>query len=199
MSTKNRLIMGICGESGAGKTTSTSLLKDTGFTAYSLSGFLRQEAEAALDKPVRRQVQAHGQAMNNQYGNAYYADLLIQKTDILEQNLAVVDGFRNLEELAFLRKKAVERGTTVLLVAIILDAESRFVRVQGRARLGDPDQRAQFTLDDERANGSEGSYQNNQTLIDAADHRIENTGRVIELSSKLSVIVNRVLDNNPTH
>lgn len=197
MSTNKRLIIGICGESGAGKTTSTSILQETGFLPYSLSGFLRQEAEAALDKPVRRQVQAYGQAMNEQHGNAYYAELLIKNTDILDQDRAVVDGFRNHEELAFLRTKAAEQGTIVLLVAIILDAESRFVRVQGRARLGDPQQRAQFKSDDARANGSEGSYQNNRTLIDAADHQIENSGCMDTLRSNLSRIVDTIIDLNP--
>jgi len=197
MSINKRQIIGICGESGAGKTTSTSILQEAGFHPFSLSGFLRAEAEDALDKPVRRQVQAHGQAMNERYGNAYYADLLIKNTDILQQERAVVDGFRNLEELEFLRTKAAEHGSGVVLLAIILEAESRFVRVQGRARLGDPQQRAQFKSDDKRANGSEGSYQNNRTLIEAADHRIENTGCMDELRSNLFKIVDIIIDPNP--
>ena len=135
--------------------------------------------------------------MNERHGNAYYAELLIKNTDILEQDRAVVDGFRNHEELALLRTKAAEHGTIVLLIAIILDGESRFVRVQGRARLGDPQQRAQFKSDDERANGSEGSYQNNKTLIDAADHRVENTGCMDELRLNLSNIVDTIIDLNP--
>lgn len=196
MSTNKRLIIGICGESGAGKTTSTTILQDAGFSPYSLSGFLRQEAEVALDQPVRRQVQAHGQAMNERYGNHYYAELLINNTDILQQHRAVIDGFRNLEELAFLRTKAAEQGTIVVLIAIILDAEHRFVRVQGRARLGDPQQRAQFKSDDERANGSEGSFQNNKTLIDAADHQIKNAECMDQLRSNLSKIVDAII--NPT-
>jgi dephospho-CoA kinase len=196
MSTNKRLIIGICGESGAGKTTSTSILKEAGFSAYSLSGFLRQEAEAALDKPVRRQVQAHGQAMNTQHGNAYYAEVMMQNTDILEQDRAVVDGFRNLEELEGLRSKAAEQGSVVQLVAVILNAESRFIRVQGRARLGDPQQRAQFKSDDERANGSEGTYQNNQLLIDSADFKIKNTGCMDELRSNWSKTVESIIDLN---
>jgi dephospho-CoA kinase len=195
MSTNKRLIIGICGESGAGKTTSTSILQEAGFSPYSLSGFLRQEAEATQDKPIRRQVQAHGQAMNAQHGNAYYAELMIKNTDILERDRAVVDGFRNHEELTFLRTKAAERGSIVQLVAVILDAENRFVRVQGRARLGDPQQRAQFKSDDERANGSEGTYQNNKTLIDFADYRIKNKGCMDELRLNLSKTVESILDS----
>lgn len=192
MGKKKRLIIGICGESGAGKTTSTSILQDLGFTAYSLSGYLRQEAEAAIDKPVRRQVQAHGQAKNERYGNHYYAEVLINNSDVLDQDRAVVDGFRNLQELDFLRTKASERGATVVLIALILNAEQRFIRVQGRARLGDPSQRAQFTSDDERANGSEGSFQNNKTLIDAADHRIENTASLEQLRLNLSNYIDSI-------
>jgi len=192
MGTKKRLIIAICGDSGAGKTTSTSILQELGFTSYSLSGYLRQEAEAALDNPVRRQVQAHGQAKNERHGNQYYAEVLINNSDVLDRDRAVVDGFRNLEELKFLRTKAAERGTTVVLVALILDAEHRFIRVQGRARLGDPQQRAQFKSDDERANGSEGSFQNNKSLIDAADHQIENTGCLEELRLNMSNYIDNI-------
>ena len=197
MGTNNRLIIGLCGESGAGKTTSTSILKDLGFSAYSLSGFLRKEAETAMDKPVRRQVQAHGQSMNERHGNHYYADVMIRNTDILHQHRAVVDGFRNLYELAYLRSNAAEQGTTVVLIALLLGADNRFVRVQGCARSGDPQQRAQFKSDDERANGSEGSFQNNQALIDAPDHLIENTGCMDELRLGLTAIVDTIIDSTP--
>lgn len=186
---KNGLIVAICGESGAGKSTTTGILKDEGFDAYSLSGFLREEAEAAYGTPTREQVQGHARAMQRDHGDAYYAQKLIENTDLLDRDCAVVDGMRNLDEVALLREAADARGTKLVLLALILDQDRRFDRVQGRGRTGDPGEKAVFFRDDARANGSEGGFQNNQALISAADISVENTGDVAALRAKVKSLV----------
>ena len=132
------LIIAVCGDSGAGKSTTTGLLRDEGFAPYSLSAFLRQEAEAAIDTPTREQVQSHGKNQQERHGNHYYAEVLIAKTDLMAQRRAVIDGLRNLDELDHLRRVARDKGLRLVLLALVLDTESRFQRVQGRARAGDP-------------------------------------------------------------
>lgn len=186
---KNGLILAICGESGAGKSTTTGILRDEGFAAYSLSGFLREEAEAAYGTPTREQVQDHARAMQRDHGNAYYARELIQNTDLLDQDCAVVDGMRNLEEVALLREAADSRGTTLVLLALVLDQHQRFDRVQGRGRSGDPGDKALFFRDDARANGSEGGFQNNQSLVAAADISVENSDDVAALRAKVRGLI----------
>lgn len=179
------LIIAVCGNSGAGKSTTTGLLGEEGFAPYSLSAFLRDEAEAAYQTPSREQVQGHGKSMQERHGNHYYADMLLRKTDLLDQSRAVIDGLRNLDELAHLRAAAAEKGLRLILMALVLDTESRFQRVQGRARAGDPGELEKFRRDDIRSNGGDGNFQNNSELIAAADIRIENTGDVDTLRSKL--------------
>lgn len=179
------LIIAVCGDSGAGKSTTTGLLREEGFAPYSLSAFLRDEAEAAIDTPTREQVQSHGKTQQLAHGNHYYAEVLIQNTDLMEQRRAVIDGLRNLDELACLRKTAEEKGLKLVLLALVLDTESRFQRVQGRARAGDPAELARFRKDDMRANGADGNFQNNAELIAAADVRIENTGDLETLRGNL--------------
>ncbi len=191
---KSGFIIAICGESGAGKSTTTGILKDAGFGAYSLSGFLRDEAEAKYGTPTREQVQDHARGMQRDHGNAYYAQQLIENTDLLDQDRAVVDGMRNLDEVALLRKAASARGTTLVLLALILDQHQRFDRVQGRGRTGDPGDKALFFRDDARANGSEGGFQNNQSLVAEADARVENSGDVAALGAK----INDLIDDIPT-
>ena len=186
------LIVAICGESGAGKSTTTGILRDLGFAAYSLSGFLREEAEAAYRTPTREQVQTHARAMQRDHGNAYYARKLLDCTDVLDRDRAVVDGMRNPDEIALLRDAADASGATLILLALVLDGDRRFERVQGRGRGGDPAEKALFFRDDARANGSESGFQNNQALIAAADHRIENTGDPATLRAKVKTLVEEV-------
>lgn len=186
---KEGLIIAICGESGAGKSTTTEILKSEGFVAYSLSGFLRAEAEAAIGTPTRIEVQQHGKSMQEAHGNDYYARLLDDNTDLFLQSRAVIDGMRNGDELAYLRQRAAAAGVTLKLLALVLDSESRFRRVTGRGRAGDPGEFAQFAADDARANGAEGDFQNNQALIAMADWRIENTGEMADLQSRLRQLI----------
>lgn len=185
----DKLIIAICGDSGAGKSTTTGILCDEGFASYSLSGFLREEAEAAYDTPTRQQVQGHAKAMQAKHGNHYYADVLISKTDLLDQSRSVIDGMRNLDELDYLREAADKKGLRLMLLALVLDTESRFQRVQGRARAGDPGELERFRIDDQRSNGADGIFQNNSALIAAADMRVENTGDVDALRTKLRAVL----------
>lgn len=104
------LIIAVCGDSGAGKSTTTGLLREAGFAPYSLSAFLRDEAEAAIDTPTREQVQSHGKQQQARHGNHYYAQVLVEKTDLMQQRRAVIDGLRNLDELGHLRRLAEENG-----------------------------------------------------------------------------------------
>ncbi|AKP00013.1 Dephospho-CoA kinase (plasmid) [Marinovum algicola DG 898] len=185
------LIIAVCGDSGAGKSTTTGLLRDEGFAPYSLSAFLRQEAEAAIDTPTREQVQSHGKNQQERHGNHYYAEVLIAKTDLMAQRRAVIDGLRNLDELEHLRRVAKDKGLRLVLLALVLDTESRFQRVQGRARAGDPAELERFRKDDARANGGDGVFQNNAELITAADVRIENTGDLDTLRGNLRTVLER--------
>lgn len=186
---KDALMIAICGESGSGKSTTTKNLIEHGFKPYSLSSFLRDEAEKAFETPTRLQVQRHGKLMQEKHGNDYYARLLDENSDLALQCCAVIDGLRNEDELSYLRRRIAEAGGTLKLLALVLDSETRFERVTSRSRVGDPTALEQFVADDARANGSEGAFQNNQRLIELADWRIENTGDMDDLRRKLGRLV----------
>ena len=183
------LFIAVCGESGAGKSTTTQLLADAGFEAYSLSSILRREAEEAYGNPTRAQVQTHGKTMQTAHGNDYYARRLVETTGLMASCRAVVDGMRNLDEIAFLRAQAAQAGAQFRLLALVVDADTRFQRVMGRARGGDPTTKDQFAVDDTRANGAEGAFQNNLALINAADWRVENTGDHEALAKRLHGLI----------
>lgn len=191
MGMNGSIIVAICGDSGAGKSTTTGLLKDAGFRAFSLSGLLRQEAEAAIDRPSRAQVQAHGKAMQQEHGNDYFARRLVAETGLMGPGDAVIDGMRNLDEVAHVRQAAQAAGADFVLLALVLDAESRFHRVQGRSRAGDPADPETFRIDDARANGADGGFQNNAELVAAADIRLVNDGDLAALSRKLRAALAR--------
>lgn len=179
------IIVAVCGDSGAGKSTTTGLLKDMGFRAFSLSGLLRDEADAAFDAPSRAQVQAYGKRMQQEHGNDYFARRLVAETDLIAPGDAVIDGMRNLDEVEHIRAAAEKAGMTFVMIALVLDAERRFDRVQRRSRAGDPGDLETFKIDDARANGANGVFQNNAALVAAADIRLVNDGDIASLKNEL--------------
>lgn len=186
------VIIALCGESGAGKSTTADILRRHGFAAFSISGFLREEAIEHRAAATRSEIQNHARSAQQQHGNDYYARLLLTRTNILNEPRAVIDGLRNTDELATLRNGAAEHGATFKVLAVVLDPTERFRRVNDRGRGGDPTALDVFLANDARANGADGAFQNNRALIDDADWRVENTGDLQTLETRVLELISTV-------
>lgn len=186
------LAIAICGESGAGKTTTTGILEDLGFQPCSVSGLLRLEAEAALSSPTRTQVQDYARMKQETEGRDYFARRLISETNPFAQPRTVIDGLRNMAELQTLRQEAERVGATFVLLAMLTPDATRFERVQGRARGGDPVSLEEFQAADQRASGldeGEQAAQQNNALIKSADARMTNEGSMADLKAGIETLL----------
>ncbi|MEX1056456.1 MAG: hypothetical protein WED11_01890 [Natronospirillum sp.] len=189
------IAIAICGESGAGKTTTTGIIQGLGFRPCSVSGLLRQEAENALESPSRSQVQNYGKEKQVAEGPDYFARRLLSEINPFAYPRTVIDGLRNLAELETLRAGARDAGAHFVLLAMMTPDETRFERVQSRGRGGDPLSLAEFQQDDARAAGLEGgdqAFQQNIALINAADVRITNEGSMEDLELHIKDLLNRL-------
>lgn len=191
---RNHFAIAICGESGAGKTTTTELIRQRGFTSCSVSGILRQEAESAINSPSRSEVQDFGRRKQEEKGDDYFARQMLATLDPFTQPRTVIDGLRNLAELELLRDAAAESGTQFLLLAMVTPDETRFERVQSRGRAGDPQTLEEFMAADERARGAgDQNFQQNEALIRAADERIINSGDLDTLNEQIDHLLAKVM------
>lgn len=189
------LAIAICGESGAGKTTTTELLKNRGFSACSVSAYLRQEAESAIENPSRSQVQEYGRQRQLKEGADYFARRMLDELAPFEKPRTVIDGLRNLSELNTLRRAATDAGAQLVLIALVTPDETRFQRVKDRGRAGDPTSLEKFIADDERAKGlsnDEEAFQQNEALIETADEKITNTGGIEDLEGSIDSLLQKV-------
>jgi len=192
------LIIGLAGESGAGKTTVTGLLGEMSFAAYSLSGVLRRLATEANPAATRNEIQAFAASYQATHGQDVFARHFIEETDAMDRPRAVIDGLRNMAELHHLRRAADEHGGRFVLLAVIADPRSRFERVVGRGRGGDPTSFERFAADDRRAFGnSPNAFQENGALIEAADLRIVNDGNLEALRTRLQAITTSLFEGGP--
>lgn len=184
-----KLMIALVGESGAGKSTSCAHLAAQGFHLVTIAANLRKEAHDRFGIPTREQVQQHAREVQAEHGNAIYAVKALGEVDMNAVGDIVIDGLRNSEELAYAQGFARDAGYGFTLVALRAPSETRFDRVVGRKRDGDPIRREVFDFADEMAlgKGSEG-FQQNGYLMDVADHTIKNTGELSALTARIDDI-----------
>ncbi len=124
---QNRLIVGITGPFGSGKSTAAKFFESKGFSKITLSSFLEEEAKKrGVKKTTRKILQDLGNELRTRGGKG----ILIRKTfEYLNKNKiekAVIDGIRNFGELEELKK----RSKNFVLLAILANRKVRFQRVR---------------------------------------------------------------------
>ena len=183
-------MIALVGESGAGKSTSSAHLADRGFHLITIAASLRAEATKRFGAPSREQVQQHARETQAVEGNDTYAVKAMAELEGGDHRNVVLDGLRNSEELAYARSLAARLGYAFALIALRVPSETRFDRVVGRARDGDPLSREVFVQADKNAMGEgDKGFQQNGYLMDAANHVICNTGALSTLREKLDLII----------
>lgn len=185
-----KLMIALVGESGAGKSTSSAHLAGQDFQLITIAANLRKEATERFGVPNRDQVQQHAREVQAKEGNQIYAEKALTEVDDTLSGDVVLDGLRNSEELSYTKEFAAKVGYVFALIALRVPSETRFDRVVGRKRDGDPIKRDVFDLADHHAlgKGREG-FQQNGYLMDVADHVIENTGGLTGLRDKIDAII----------
>jgi dephospho-CoA kinase len=193
---KKGVVIAIVGESGTGKTTSTKMIVDKGFHPIAVSDKLREEIYKVSDSPDRTEIQAFSKDMQIREGDDIFARLAIEDSVFFETQDIVVDGLRNIEERDYLAKVTRESGRNLVVVGIVSSSEIRFDRVVGRARTGDPVDKKKFDINDAWARGDSGSTtQQNILLIQNADKKIVNHGKLEDLMKALNDIIEEARNN----
>lgn len=178
------MIIGLTGTKASGKQKIADLLKERGFFYDSTSDRVREEAKKRRgdDKYTTKELQDVGNDLRDKYG----LDILARRTldRVRTDDCAVIDGIRNLGEIAFLRKNAPE----FYLVSVDAPRELRFQRLKGRGRESDPKTWEEFLAMDERdlGKGEEKSGQQTYQCMQEADYFVQNIGSLSDLQYNFS-------------
>lgn len=169
-----RIIVGLVGPFGSGKTTVAQYLNKKGFKSIKLSGFLEEEAKKKFGKIDRKGLQDIGNEFRKKYGPDILAKWAIEKAQ--DEKKIVIDGIRNLVEIKFLKKQ-----DDFFLLGIMAESKLRFERLKGKNKgLKTFEDFLRFDARDKGRGQSKSGLQVAKCL-EKADFLIENNGSTEKL------------------
>ena len=179
-------IIGLTGRNASGKGTVADLLKKRNFIYHSLSDTLREELNSQKMEESRDNLISIGNTLRSQGGPGVLADLM--RNNLITPDNHIVDSIRNPSEVHSLRRDySVHK---FILISIDANPKIRFKRLMKRNRKGDSQSWEQFLEQEKLEETSEDP--NKQQLfstIKEADFDIDNSGNLIDLEKKLSLII----------
>lgn len=182
---KSDLVVLVAGLPGSGKTALSEYLSRKGFSRVTMGDVIRRRL-MKRGAPVSVQtMMEEARALRRSLGPAGVAILLVE--ELKEQGVTpplVVDGVRSLDELAVIAKEV--KGCHVL-VYVHANPMTRFLRLLGRGREGDPKSVEEFLARDKQELGF-GLAQ----LAALADFVVVNEGSVEELYARVEEILGRI-------
>ena len=182
------MIIGLTGKNAAGKGEVANYLKTKGFTCYSLSDVLREEATKRNLEHSRDNLINLGNELRKKHGPQFLAEQINKK--IKENKDFVVDSIRNPFEAIELIK-----DENFLLIGIDAPVELRFQRLLERNRAGDAKTLDKFKQQEERENLTDDSNQQLDATFDLAGKKIINDGSLEELHKKIDGLLNEIKEN----
>lgn len=182
-------VVGLTGAFGSGCTTAAKFLRDgRSYHLLSLSDPIKDEWRKAHPRkdPKRWDLQRLGDELRAKDGSSVLVERSLSKYEGSDpksrsRNL-VIDGIRNVGEVARLRARFGYRFT---LIAVLATNDARWDRIESKYTdigLGRPD----FLADDQRDKNEETAYgQQVELCIDRADTLINNSSLTSDLRKKV--------------
>jgi len=144
---KRRLLL-ITGMAGSGKTTLANLLRDKGYSVFTMGDVIRQEVRMRNLPPTPENLGEMAEEIRRSGGDAAVAKKCVPLIIGEPNNKVALDGVRSLDEVY-----AFEEAFDIYLVAAHASPETRYKRLRNRGRSDDPTNRQVFRERDHRELG----------------------------------------------
>lgn len=182
------MIIGITGTNGAGKGTVVEyLIKERGFTHYSVRGYLEEslkEQGLPIDRPHLGEL---GNKLRAEHGAGFFTDVFSKKMQEEGVSKAVIESIRSVGEAKALKEK---KG---ILLAVDADRQIRFDRINVRGSATDGIDFKTFSEQEEnewKASTEEGM--NVPAVMAMADYTIYNDNNTEDLYKKIEDVLSKL-------
>lgn len=184
-----RLIIGLAGMPGCGKTTVAAILQDKGFTIITLSSFIKDKLRKQGQVANRQNLQNQGDQLRSCKGAAILAKMALAKIKKLQLKKVVIDGIRNQAEI-----KSLKQTGHFFLIGMAAHSKLRFRRLKLAQKHPDLKTWQDFVVYELRENRGLNSQTGlqNQLCYLLADCFLENNGSIPDLKKKLAKIVKQI-------
>ncbi|MGZ7124221.1 MAG: AAA family ATPase [Halobacteriota archaeon] len=179
------LVIGFVGFPGSGKSEAAAIAQTEGFFPVAMGDAVRSHMQRSCIQLSEKNVGTIANKLRADHGMDVIAKMCIPEVRSLISQKVVIDGIRGIAEVNAFKK---EFKGDFKLIAITAGPEVRFERVKGRSRPDDARSLRHFEEKDERelAWGLE-------EALEAAEYSIENEGSLEELNSKVSSLLERLI------
>ncbi|MBW2975091.1 AAA family ATPase [Candidatus Woesearchaeota archaeon] len=179
------MIIGLTGTMGSGKGEIVRYLKTKGFECHVYSDILREIAKQRNIEPARANLQKLGASIKNKSKNKGILSRKLLKK--IKTDKAVVDGIRNKDEIAELKK-----GKETYIIGVTAPQKLRFKRLRKRKREGDPKTFHEFKKLDNLENRGKTKGQEINDCLKMADFKVMNNSSIEQLKNKVDKILETI-------
>jgi dephospho-CoA kinase len=185
------LIIGITGTLGAGKGTIVEyLVKEKGFSHYSVRGFISEEIVRRGMVVNRDSMVIVANDLRAIHSPSYIVDCLFEQARSTGKN-CVIESIRTPGEVISLRTKG-----NFYLLAVDADAKTRYQRIYLRQSETDAISFETFVANEAREmNSNDPNHQNLRKCIEMADFVFNNDGSVHDLELMVGSVLDKILIN----
>jgi len=132
--TSDKLVIGLAGMPGAGKSAVVKVAEETGYAIVVMGDIVREEVEKRSMKPTPKNVGKIMLELRRMEGEAVIARRCVPKIEKAMEQKVLVDGVRSLSEVEEFEKHFLRFS----LIAVHASPETRFERLYRRRRSDDP-------------------------------------------------------------
>ena len=133
--TVDRVVVGLAGMPGAGKSVVVAVAKGSGYGVVVMGDVVREEAEKRRLEPSPENLGKIMLELRQKEGNSVIAKSCIPKIEKAKEQKVIVDGIRSLSEVEEFKKHFLKFS----LISIHSSPETRFKRLYHRQRSDDPE------------------------------------------------------------
>ncbi|MFA5879158.1 MAG: AAA family ATPase [Candidatus Margulisiibacteriota bacterium] len=177
------MFIGLVGKNGAGKTSVAEYLVSKGFSFYSLSDIVREEATKNNLALSRENLIVTGNELKKKIGEAVLAKRTWEKASLENEPLLVFDSIRNVAEIDYLKAKGVK------IIGVDAPIELRYKRIQERKRDSDHLDFVTFVKLEEYESNGKSFGQNLNETFKKADFILENNSTLDDLHQEIDQLL----------